>query len=151
MIHRMCAQDLEQLDATPMTAPQREHEIEIRVRYQETDAMGILHHANYLTYFEIGRTELMRAGGACYRDLEADGLLMVVVKLNVRYRQPARYDDVLRLQTRAERITVSRIEHSYRLWRGADLLAEAESTMACVDRQGRLQRVPEWLRDPSSR
>lgn len=132
-----------------MAANLREHDIEIRVRYQETDAMGILHHANYLTYFEIGRTELMRAAGACYRDLEADGLLMVVVKLNVRYRVPAKYDDVLRLNTRAERITVSRIEHSYRLFRGTELLAEADSTMACVDRDGRLQRVPEWLRDPS--
>lgn len=149
MIDGMSASEVEHIDAAPMAANLREHDIEIRVRYQETDAMGILHHANYLTYFEIGRTELMRAAGACYRDLEADGLLMVVVKLNVRYRLPAKYDDVLRLSTRAERITVSRIEHSYRLFRGTELLAEAESTMACVDRDGRLQRVPEWLRDPA--
>lgn len=148
MMVGMSASEVEQVEAMPMAANLREHEIEIRVRYQETDAMGILHHANYLTYFEIGRTELMRASGACYRDLEADGLLMVVVKLNVRYRSPAKYDDVLKLRTRAERITVSRIEHSYRLFRGDEILAEADSTMACVDRAGRLQRVPEWLRDP---
>ena len=75
-----------------------EHEIEIRVRYCETDAMGFLHHANHFTYFEMGRTELLRAHGKSYRDLEAEGTLMVIVKIGCSYKRPARYDDVLRLR-----------------------------------------------------
>jgi len=89
----------------------REHEVEIRVRYQETDAMGILHHANYLTYFEIGRTELLRVNGVNYRELESTGVFMVVVRLSCRYHKPARYDDLLRLKTRTARVTAAKIEH----------------------------------------
>jgi acyl-CoA thioester hydrolase len=123
----------------------REHDLEIRVRYQETDAMGVLHHANYFTYFEMGRTELLRANGKSYRDLEDGGLLMVIVKIACNYRRPARYDDVLRLHTRTIRVTAAKIEHEYQMYRGEDLLCEGSSTLACVDREGRVQRVPEWL------
>lgn len=125
----------------------REHQIEIRVRYQETDAMGVLHHANYLTYFEMGRTELLRAAGCDYRRIEESGIYMVIVKISCRYRRPARYDDVLRLLTTLVGVSPARIEHEYRLFRGDELLAEAQTTLACVDRQGQLQRVPEWLQD----
>lgn len=124
----------------------REHEIEIRVRYQETDAMGVLHHANYLTYFEMGRTELLRAEGFDYRRVEEAGAFLVIARISCRYRRPARYDDVLRLRTTLVRISPAKIEHAYQLFRGDELLAEAESTLACVDRQGQLQRVPDWLR-----
>lgn len=122
------------------------HKLEIRVRYQETDAMGVLHHANYLTYFEMGRTELLRAAGFDYRQIEANGLFMVIVQVACRYRRPARYDDLLCLKTTTVRATAARIEHQYELYRGDELLAEGETTLACVDRQGSLQRVPEWLR-----
>ena len=122
------------------------HDLEIRVRYQETDAMGVLHHANYLTYFEMGRTELLRAAGFTYKQIEADGLYMVIVRVECRYRRPARYDDLLRLRTTTKRATAARIDHEYQLYRGDELLAEAETTLACVDRQGALQRVPDWLR-----
>lgn len=122
-----------------------EHDIEIRVRYCETDAMGYLHHANFATYYEMGRTELLRAQGGNYREIEAAGLFLVVVKLECRYHQPARYDDLLRLNTRVERVTPAKIEHSYRLYRGEDLLATANSILACVDRQGKVQRVPESI------
>lgn len=125
----------------------REHEIQIRVRYQETDAMGVLHHANYFTYFEMGRTELLRANGRDYRDVEAEGIFMVVVRIECRYMRPARYDDVLTLRTRTTRVTAAKIEHAYQLLRGDELLAEAQSTLACVDRNGALQRVPQWLRE----
>lgn len=127
-----------------------EHEIEIRVRYQETDAMGVLHHANYFTYFEMGRTELLRANGYDYRSIEAGGIFMVIVDVRCRYRRPARYDDLLRLHTRLKRVTPAKIEHHYRLLRGEELLAEGESVLACVDREGRLQRVPDWLRDETA-
>ncbi|HWA97067.1 MAG TPA: thioesterase family protein [Pirellulales bacterium] len=124
----------------------KQHEIQIRVRYQETDAMGVLHHANYLTYFEIGRTELLRANGMNYRDVEAAGILMVVVRMECRYRRPARYDDLLTLRTTTARVTAARIDHEYQLLLGDELLCEASSTLACVDRQGQVQRVPEWMR-----
>lgn len=122
-----------------------EHEIEIRVRYCETDAMGFLHHANFFNFFEMGRTELLRAQGGCYREIEESGLLFVVVKLTCNYHSPARYDDLLTLKTKVEKVTPAKIEHSYRLLRGEQLLATASSVLACVDRQGRVQRVPEVL------
>jgi acyl-CoA thioester hydrolase len=126
------------------------HDLEIRVRYQETDAMGVLHHANYLTYFEMGRTELLRSAGFDYRKIEADGTFMVIVDIACRYRRPARYDDVLRLRTTLKRVTAAKIQHEYQLYRGDELLAEGHSTLACVDRQGQLQRVPDWLRQDSA-
>jgi len=120
-----------------------EHEIEIRVRYSETDAMGFLYHGNYFAYFEMGRTELLRAQGGNYREIEEAGLYMVVVSVECKYRKPARYDDVLILKTRVVRVTPAKIEHEYRLYRGAELLTEAHSVLACVDRSGTPQRIPE--------
>jgi acyl-CoA thioester hydrolase len=126
------------------------HDVEIRVRYQETDSMGLVHHSNYLTYFEIGRTELMRANGVSYHEFEQQGMFMVVVRMNLRYHKPARYDDLLRLRTITKRISFAKIEHLYELWRGDELLTEAHSVLACVDRAGEVQRVPDWLKfDPS--
>ena len=123
----------------------KEHEIELRVRYKETDPMGFLHHANYFTYFEIGRTELLRASGGNYRQMEADGLLVVVVKAECRFRRPARYDDVLRLRTTVTRVTQAKIEHQYELFRGDECLAVGHVTLAMVDRSGKVQPVPEWM------
>lgn len=123
----------------------REHDIPIRVRYQETDAMGVLHHANYFTYFEMGRTELLRANGYDYRSVEEGGLFMVVFEIACKYMRPARYDDQLTLRTRTRRVTAAKIQHEYQLFRGEELLAEGHSTLACVDKTGRPQRVPEWL------
>lgn len=126
-----------------MPEPVRSCEVEIRVRYAEVDAMGYLHHARYFVYFEIGRTELLRKGGLCYRDLESMGLFYVVVKLECRFRAPARYDDVLRLVTATERFTPVRVDHSYRIFRDNALLAEAASTLACVGRDGRPTPLPD--------
>ncbi len=123
----------------------RSGEIQIRVRYAETDRMGLLHHANYLVYFEQGRTELLRQTGRSYKDVEDQGFYLVLAKVEVRYRQPARYDDVLTLRTIVTRATPVRIEHRYELLRGSQLLAEGNSTLACVDREGKLQAMPEWL------
>lgn len=122
-----------------------EDTIEIRVRYCETDAMGFLHHGNFVNYFEMGRTELLRAQGGTYRAIEESGLFFVVVKLECQYKSPARYDDLLQLITKVERVSPAKIEHSYRLFRDSQLLATASTILACVDRQGRVQRVPEWL------
>ncbi len=121
-------------------------EITIRVRYAETDRMGLVHHANYLVYFEQGRTELLRAQGISYRDLEDQGFLLVLTRVQVRYRSPAHYDDVLTLRTSVVRTTLAKIEHRYELLRGGVLLAEGETTLGCVDRTGKVQALPEFLR-----
>jgi acyl-CoA thioester hydrolase len=121
-------------------------EIQIRVRYAETDRMGLLHHANYLIYFEQGRTELLRSLGLTYKELEDQGHLLVLSKVEVRYRSPARYDDLLTLKTTVVRTTAVRIDHRYDLYRDGTLLAEGTSTLACVDRDGRLQALPDFLR-----
>jgi acyl-CoA thioester hydrolase len=120
-------------------------EIDIRVRYAETDRMGLLHHANYLVYFEQGRTELLRAQGIAYKELEDQGYLLVLTRIQVRYRSPARYDDLLTLRTTVVRTTSVKIEHRYELLREGVLLAEGETTLGCVDRDGRVQRLPNSL------
>ena len=126
--------------------PPVQGEITIRVRYAETDRMGLLHHANHLVYFEQGRTELLRSMGLSYKDLEDDGYLLVLTKLQVRYRAPAWYDDLLTLRTIVVRTTLVKIEHRYELLRDGVLLSEGETTLGCVDRQGKVQPLPEVLR-----
>ena len=122
-------------------------EIQIRVRYAETDRMGLLHHANYLVYFEQARTELLRDLGATYKDMEDQGYLLVLTRVEVRYRRPAHYDDLLTVRTFVERSTSVRIDHRYEVRRGDELVAEGSSTLACVDRTGRLQALPDFLRN----
>jgi acyl-CoA thioester hydrolase len=122
------------------------HEITIRVRYAETDRMGLLHHANFFVYFEMGRTELLRARGLSYRNLEDSGALLVVIDLGCKYKKPAYYDDVLTLRTIVERVTHVKIVHRYELRREGLLLAEGHSTLACVDREGRPQALPSIIR-----
>jgi acyl-CoA thioester hydrolase len=108
--------------------------------------MGLLHHANYLVYFEQARTELLRGRGLTYRELEDQGYLLVLTRVEVRYRSPARYDDLLTVRTTVARTTAVRIDHRYEVFRDGVLIAEASSTLACVDREGRLQALPEVLR-----
>src|SRR5207245_9107795 len=96
-------------------------EVSIRVRYAETDRMGLLHHANYLVYFEQARTELLRARGLSYRDLEDQGYLLVLTKVEVRYRSPAYYDDLLTVRTTVARTTAVRIDHRYDVFRDGPL------------------------------
>ena len=124
---------------------QREHEIQIRVRYQETDAQGRVHHSNYFTWFEQGRVEMLRAAGYDYRKLEEEGILLVVHKIGCQYMYPASYDDLVTLKTRINRITPARCEQEYELWLDDQLLAKGESSLACVDRTGKVRRMPEWM------
>jgi acyl-CoA thioester hydrolase len=125
------------------------HTIPIRVRYPEVDAMGYLHHSRYLQYFEMGRIELLRAAGHAYADLERQGVFFVVVKVECKYRAPARYDQLLELTTRITRQTVVKIEHAYELRRDGILLAEATTVIACVGRDGQVQPIPESLALPA--
>jgi acyl-CoA thioester hydrolase len=120
-------------------------ETTIRVRYSETDRMGFLHHPNYLIYFEQGRTELLRSQGLSWTELAAQGFLLVPTRVQVRYRNPARYDDLLTLRTTVLRATQGQVEHRYQVFRDGVLLVEAESTLGCVDREGRAQKLPKCL------
>jgi len=133
-----------------VNSPAESCEIEIRVRYAEVDRMGVVHHSRHWVYFEMGRTELLRLGRTAYRDLEADGKFLVVVSCSAKYRAPARYDDVLILTTRLIKTTHAKIEHAYELRRKSDatLLVTAATTLACVDRDGKVTALPKSLRNP---
>lgn len=121
------------------------HELEIRVRYQETDGQRRVHHANYLTYFEMGRTEMLRGHGRTYREFEDAGLFMVVADVSCKYLAPAEYDDLLVLRTRVEKVGAAHIRHAYELIRGAMIIATGTTTVVCVDREGKIRRLPEWM------
>jgi acyl-CoA thioester hydrolase len=122
-----------------------QHEIQIRVRYQETDAQGRVHHANYFTYFEQGRVELLRAAGYDYRRLEEAGYLLVVAEITCQYYLPASYDDLLTIRTTTVSAKGARVEHRYEVFRDEQLLAAGRSIVACIDRQGKVTRLPQFL------
>ena len=118
--------------------------VQLRVRYPEVDRMGVAHHANHFIWFEIGRTELMRARAVTYRRLEDDGIFLPVIEASCAYHAPARYDDLLRVRTRIEGATAVRITFEYRVESEADgrLLATGTTRHASVDRDGRPRRLP---------
>lgn len=120
-------------------------EITVRVRYSETDAMGTVHHANYFVYFEQARTDLLRTRGVSYRQVEEMGFLLVLTRVAARLLKPVHYDDDLRIRTTVRRTTMVRIDHGYEVFRAGELVAEGESTLACIDREGRPQALPEFL------
>jgi acyl-CoA thioester hydrolase len=122
------------------------HETTIRVRYAETDRMGLLHHANYFVYFEHARTEMLRDRGVSYREIEDAGHYLVVVDIGCKFKRPALYDDVLTIKTTVERVTHVKIVHRYEIRRDDIILAEGHSTLACVDREGKPQPLPEILK-----
>ena len=126
----------------------QEHEFDLTVRYYETDAQGFVHHSNYFRYFEIARIELLKTVGYDYARLEAEGVLLVVSKIACKFRSPSRYGDTLRIWIRTNRARGARIDHEYRVSRGSELVAEGESTIACIDRDGAVQRIPEYLELP---
>jgi len=123
------------------------HIINIRPRYCETDQGGVVHHSVYPVWFEMGRTELLRANGIAYKDLEQTGIFFVMARLEIKYRQPAKYDEQLELTTTCTNVTTCKIEHSYQLKRASDgaLLTEGSSTLACLDKEGKINRMPEFL------
>lgn len=122
------------------------HDLQVRVRYAETDRMGLLHHANYIVYFEMGRTELLRQRGVSYRELEDSGHLLVIVDVGCKFKKPAFYDDLLTIRTTVTRITHVKIVHQYQVLRDGQLLAEGHSTLACIDRDGKPQALPDVIR-----
>lgn len=123
----------------------KECETTVRVRYEDADPMGFLHHAKYFSYFEIGRTELFRQSGGNYRQMEESGLFVVVVKAECRFSRPARYDDILTIHTKLAKLSMAKIEHEYVASRGDEILAKGNVTLAVVDRDGRVQPIPDWI------
>jgi acyl-CoA thioester hydrolase len=128
-----------------MADPSEAHEHTVRVRYAECDAMGYLHHARYFEHIEEARTAALRDRGFRYRDLEADGVFFVVVKLACRYHRPIRYDDLITVLTSIERFTRTRVDHAYQILRDGQIMADANTTLACVGRDGRPIIMPDRI------
>ena len=121
----------------------------LRVRYPEVDRMGVVHHTHFFVWFEIGRTELLRDLGCPYFEMEERGILMPVVEATCRYRSPARYDDLLEVETALESISASRVTFTYLLRRKGNErpLAEGRTVHATVNRDGEVIRLPAAYRD----
>ena len=124
------------------------HETSVRVRYGEVDRMGFVYHANYLPYFEIGRTEFLRSQGNTYRALEESGTLLVVADTGLRFLRPAGYDDTLLVRTRLVELSGVRIRFEYEIHRPADrtFIASGHTTLASTDLTGRPIRIPAPVR-----
>ena len=131
--------------------PEQEwHEIHLRVRYAETDKMGVVYHANYLIWFEIGRTEYCRAKGITYRDMEEqDGAFLVVAESYVRYKSPAHYDDHLTVRTRINEFKKRTLCFEYDIFRPSDgkTIAQGETIHVVTDAHGRVMSFPETYQE----
>jgi acyl-CoA thioester hydrolase len=127
-------------------------ETALRVRYSETDGMGIVYHANYVVWFEIGRTEWCRAAGLPYRAMEDAGILILVTSVQVTYRRSARYDDAIVVRTRMTELSGRGCAFGYEI-RDAEgrVLAEGSTRHVFADKSGRPRRVPEEMVLPFSR
>ena len=121
-------------------------EVRLRVRYAETDQMGVVYHANHFVWFEVGRVELLRQLGFSYRDMEEnDGCFIAVVDARCRYKTPARYDDEVIVRTHLRNVRESLVHFVYELVRVSDgmLLAEGETTHIVTDADMRTRTIPE--------
>ena len=117
---------------------------EIRVRYAETDQMGVAYYANYLVWFEVGRSEFCRERGFCYADLEASGYRLVVTDVNCRYRNAARYDEAITVRTWLKGMNRRMITFGYRILRKEkeEVIAEGETRHLCLDLSGKPKSLP---------
>jgi acyl-CoA thioester hydrolase len=126
------------------------HETEIRVRYAETDKMGIVHHSNYLVWFELGRSDFCRARGFSYKDMEEkDNALLVVAESYCRYKSPAFYEDVLLVRTQVGEVRSRSIRFIYEVYRASDetLLAEGETLHLVTDENKKVKMLPESYKE----
>ncbi|HPC74299.1 MAG TPA: thioesterase family protein [Syntrophales bacterium] len=123
--------------------------VEIRVIYADTDAMGIAYHTNYIRWFEIGRTELLRGMGIVYRDLESEGFYLPLTELYCHYLKPARYDDLLRVETRINYFRRASIKFDYEIWdeKRENCLVEGSTIHAFLNREGKIVRPPRPIAD----
>jgi acyl-CoA thioester hydrolase len=120
-------------------------ETQLRVRYAETDQMGVVYHSNYVIWFEVGRVETLRKLGLTYKQLEQQGCHLPVVEVRCRYKAPARYDDLITVRTRLKKVRSNLIRFGYEIVRSADgtLLAEGETVHLTLDDQGERRAFPE--------
>ena len=123
--------------------------IEHRVNYSETDQMGFSYHANYLVWFDMARTEHLRRTGFTYREMEEQGTFLAVTEARVRYRQAARYDDLVRVRCWVRDVASRRVIFGYAVERAAtdELLATGETALVALDKRHTLSRLPENVRD----
>ncbi|WP_016989847.1 acyl-CoA thioesterase [Flavobacterium sp. ACAM 123] len=125
----------------------KEHEFNIRVRYSETDQMGVVYHGNYAQYFEMGRVEWLRNIGISYKRMEEDGVMLPVVSLNINYKKPARYDNLLRIKTILKSQTTVKVEFDYEIYNEeGELLTIANSILVFVNiKTGRPTVPPKYV------
>ncbi len=124
----------------------RVHRTSTLVRYHETDQMGVVHHSNYICYFELARTEMMKAHGLDYAEMERRGFLLAVIEVGLRYVKPARFGDELVIETRLTEVERVRVRFDYEVVRGAEpreLLCRGHTLLACVGRDLVPCRIPE--------
>ena len=122
-------------------------ETNIRVEYHHTDQMGIVHHSNYVKFFEVARTEWLRAAGLTYKEMERRGVMMPIVEVNIKYRQPAYYDELIRVKAMVDELPMARMVFRYEIYGedGRDI-ASGSTTLGFIDSQTRRpQRAPKWL------
>ncbi|HTL13176.1 MAG TPA: thioesterase family protein [Bdellovibrionota bacterium] len=119
-----------------------EHVERVRVRYAETDQMGVVYHGQYLVWLDITRTAYLEALGYSYKRLEEEGFFFVVREAHLRYRRPAKFDDYIDVKAWVTELTPVRFRFQYELDRGSERIAEGWTELACVDRAGKPQRIP---------
>ena len=121
----------------------------VRVNYSETDQMGVVYHARYLVWLDVARTEHLRRSGMSYRDLEASGLRLAVSEVSIRYRQPAHYDDTVRIRCWVREVTSRRVDFGYAVDHAENhrLLATAWTSLLALDTTMSLSRLPTQVRD----
>ena len=125
----------------------KEHKISIRVRYSETDQMGVVYHGNYPQYFEMGRVEWLRTLGISYKWMEENGIMLPVVSLSMNYKKSARYDDLLTVKTIMKKLSTVKIEFDYEIHNEQnELLTTGNSILVFVDmKTGRPTQVPDYI------
>lgn len=124
----------------------RIHETQVRVRYQETDNMGVVYYANYFVWFEVARTEYLRSMGISYRGLEDRGMYLMVASASCQYKYPARYDDIVRIQSWISKLKSSSLTFGYKLSIEDKLIATGESVHVFTNKDGRPIRIPKELK-----
>ena len=120
-----------------------------RVNYSETDQMGFVYHANYLIWLDMARTEHMRERGVSYKELEEQGIYLAVTDVRIRYRQPARYDDLIRIRCWVQEVVSRRVIFEYSVERieTGEVLSTAQTSLIALDRRHTLSRIPEHVLD----
>jgi acyl-CoA thioester hydrolase len=130
-----------------MAVPRQAARIRVRVRYAETDQMGVVYHANYFVWFEVGRTELLRTLGWTYREMEASGYALPVITASCEYHRPARYDDELEIVSTGTLMSPVRLAFDYEIRRGDERIVTGRTEHASLNSQGRPVRLPDRVRE----